>query len=430
MDTRRGKIVIASIYLDYNLDVVQDWLDKLMSFIDQRHYPALLAFDSNAHSELYGSDTNERGKVFEEFILHNNLQVENRGSTPTYHAFRGGENIDTTIDVTLTKGLIPLHNWRVHDGAFNGSDHHTITWTLPLELPDRPMIRPWSKAKWNVFTKAVSEYEFQIPENFNTKKIDKLLDKWYKVINDALQKACPLRKAKLSPVERDWYGSDQRRLKNRAKRKYLNQRGANCPKKRKAYVKAKLAYSKSCKRGRREAWRLFVEKTPDETHMAKLFKIAQKRDKRSINTLLKDDNSLTSPGAETIRRLTDVHFRAAQEGTAVIPHDTSIKKDTSLIQEEHAWIDDDLVRRSLKQFKPNKAPGPDKLKPIVFKYLPQNAIEILVLIYKACISLCHTPKQWRETKVIFLPKPGKTSYDIPKSYRPISLSNFLLKALE
>ena len=45
-------------------------------------------------------------------------------------------------------------------------------------------------------------------------------------------------------------------------------------------------------------------------------------------------------------------------------------------------------------------------------------------------SYRHTPKAWRETEVIFLPKPGKDSYDIPKAYHPISLSIFLLKTLE
>ena len=84
----------------------------------------------------------------------------------------------------------------------------------------------------------------------------------------------------------------------------------------------------------------------------------------------------------------------------------------------------------MRQFKPNKAPGPDGLKPLVFKYLLQNALEVLTIIYKACISFGHTPKRWRETKVIFLPKPGKDTEDVPKSYRPISPSNFLLKTLE
>ena len=430
LNTTKGKLLIASIYLDYNKDVVQEWLENLMTYIDDKHLPAILAFDCNAHSKLYGSETNERGKIFEEFILNNNLMIENRGNVTTYHAFRRGRNIDTSIDVTLSKGVVPLHNWRVHDQSFNGSDHHTITWSLPLELGSRPLIRPWSKAKWDVFTKHVDDYDFHIPENFTTRKIDRLLDRWYKVVEEGLDKACPKRAPKLSPIEEDWYGSDQRYLKNRAKRKYKAQKGNNCPKKRKAYVRAKLAYTKSCKKGRRESWRMFVEKTPNETNMAVLFRIAQRRDKRTINTLLKPDGSLTEPGTDTISRLAEVHFPSAIPGAADMAHSNENKINTDVIEEAHPWIDVDLVRKAMLQFKPNKAPGPDGLKPLVFKYLPTNALEVITIIYKACISLCHTPKRWRETKVIFLPKPGKDSYDVPKSYRPISLSNFLLKTLE
>ena len=286
------------------------------------------------------------------------------------------------------------------------------------------------KAKWDKFTDHVANYDFHIPENFTTRKVDRLLDRWYKVIDEGLDKACPKRKARLSPIEMDWYGEDHKFLKNRVKRKYLAQKGKNSPKKRKAFVQAKLAYTKACKKGRKESWRMFVEKTPNKSNMAVLFKIAQKRDRRSINTLLKPDNTLTEPGTETIQVLTDAHFPAATAGITEMTHSNAHKISTSVIEDSHDWIDVDLVRKALLQFKPNKAAGPDNLKPLVFKYLPINALETLTIIYKACISLSHTPKVWRETKVIFLPKPGKDRYDIPKSYRPISLANFLLKALE
>ncbi|XP_063994255.1 uncharacterized protein LOC135171557 [Diachasmimorpha longicaudata] len=39
-------------------------------------------------------------------------------------------------------------------------------------------------------------------------------------------------------------------------------------------------------------------------------------------------------------------------------------------------------------------------------------------------------EMWREVRVVFIPKPGKCSYDNAKAYRPISLSSFLLKTLE
>ena len=430
LDTKHGKILLASIYLDSNTPVIQDWLTKLVDFASDRHFPLLFAFDSNAHSQLYGPDTNDRGKHFEDFILQHGLTVENRGNAPTYHAFRHGENIDTYIDVTVTKGIGPLHNWRVHDHTFNASDHHTITWLLPIEVGEKPMVRPWKKAKWDIFTKHIDDYEFHIPEVLTTRKLEKLLHRWYKVVNAALDKACPKRPPLLPPAQADWYGKDHRFLKNRAKRKYLAHRRSSCPKKRKAFVIAKRAYNKACKNGRRAAWRNFVETTPNEKKMACLFQIAQKKDKRAINTLLKPDNTLTEPGAETIQILTSTHFPAAQPGVVPFNHDNGKSVVTADLEDQHLWIDADLVRKAMRQFKPNKAPGPDGLKPLVFRYLPQNAIDTMALIYKACISLGHTPKAWRETKVVFLLKPGKGSYDIPKSYRPISLSNFLLKTLE
>ena len=46
------------------------------------------------------------------------------------------------------------------------------------------------------------------------------------------------------------------------------------------------------------------------------------------------------------------------------------------------------------------------------------------------IKLHFTPTIWKDAKVIFIPKPGKTYYSTPKSFRPISLSNYLLKVLE
>ena len=53
-----------------------------------------------------------------------------------------------------------------------------------------------------------------------------------------------------------------------------------------------------------------------------------------------------------------------------------------------------------------------------------------MVIYKACIELEYTPTPWKESKVVFIPKPGKDRYDKAKSFRPISLSNYLLKGLE
>lgn len=54
----------------------------------------------------------------------------------------------------------------------------------------------------------------------------------------------------------------------------------------------------------------------------------------------------------------------------------------------------------------------------------------IVSVCRASIALSHIPLPWREVKVAFIPKPGKATYSEAKSFRPISLTSFILKALE
>ena len=71
------------------------------------------------------------------------------------------------------------------------------------------------------------------------------------------------------------------------------------------------------------------------------------------------------------------------------------------------WINFSLTKEALLSFDNKKAAGPDEIKPVLFEYLPDNFIRHLVFIYKCVIKLRHTPLLWKDTKVIFIPKPGK-----------------------
>ena len=83
-----------------------------------------------------------------------------------------------------------------------------------------------------------------------------------------------------------------------------------------------------------------------------------------------------------------------------------------------------------RRLESKKSPGPDGLKPITLKHLPQSMITSIKIIYKAAIALHFTPTKWKSSKVVYIPKVGKDDYAQAKSYRPISLMNYLLKGLE
>lgn len=93
-------------------------------------------------------------------------------------------------------------------------------------------------------------------------------------------------------------------------------------------------------------------------------------------------------------------------------------------------VEDTKVTWAINTFLPFKSPGIDGVFPALLQWGLTHILGHLVRIYRACLAFKYTPVSWREVKVIFIPKPGRTDYSLPKSYRPISLTSFLLKGLE
>ena len=94
------------------------------------------------------------------------------------------------------------------------------------------------------------------------------------------------------------------------------------------------------------------------------------------------------------------------------------------------YISTEKVRNAMRSFGSRKAPGPDGFKQIVLKNLNEKAVIFLTALYKMSVRTQQVPSCWRKMDVILIPKPGKEDYSSPKSYRPITLSSFVLKGLE
>ena len=93
-------------------------------------------------------------------------------------------------------------------------------------------------------------------------------------------------------------------------------------------------------------------------------------------------------------------------------------------------FDKDKLGKVIHSFKNKKAAEPDELKPFVLKDLPRNKLEELLFIYKSIILLQFTPSQWTKSKIVWIPKLGKDTYKVFKSWRPISLLNQPLRVME
>jgi hypothetical protein len=88
------------------------------------------------------------------------------------------------------------------------------------------------------------------------------------------------------------------------------------------------------------------------------------------------------------------------------------------------------VEWAIDSFTPYKSPGMDGIFPALLQRGREILILYLVKIFRACLATGYVPAIWRQVKVVFIPKPSRSSYCGPEDFRPISLTSFLLKTME
>ena len=262
------------------------------------------------------------------------------------------------------------------------------------------------------------------------KKLDRLVERVYSVIEEALTKSCPKIEITQKVAKSHWATDKHDKEKARVSSLYKKAKVSGSESDWGDYRAADKKFKMMCKNDRNRAWRKYKECIQSEKEMAALARMSQWDERRDINVLAKGDGTTTDPGQETIDLLTKTHFPAATD-TKHVTYNNRRNCGVGEIKEKYKdWIDTKKIKTALTSFEKKKSPGPDGLKPLIFDHLPEVFLQVLEVVYKSSIHLGYTPKAWKKTKVIFISKPGKETYDAPKSFRPISLSNYLLKGLE
>jgi hypothetical protein len=67
----------------------------------------------------------------------------------------------------------------------------------------------------------------------------------------------------------------------------------------------------------------------------------------------------------------------------------------------------------------------------IFPGLLLHGIEIIIGLitnfFAACFAYGYIPLAWKAVRVIFIHKPGRDSYELTKSFRPINLTSFFFQ---
>jgi hypothetical protein len=88
------------------------------------------------------------------------------------------------------------------------------------------------------------------------------------------------------------------------------------------------------------------------------------------------------------------------------------------------------IKWAISTFKPLKSAGTDGIVPSLLQHGVEHLALHLCRIFRACLAYGYVPFAWRQTRVTFIPKPGKAIYTEAKAYRSISLWSVLIKTTD
>jgi hypothetical protein len=246
----------------------------------------------------------------------------------------------------------------------------------------------------------------------------------------ALDKSHPKRCQVYQVKAPQWWTDEAQVLQRKVKSAASKFRSAKSEGNHNLLTDARREFSKLIRKLKRKDWQKFCEEAVSPKQVSRLHKIMQKRDNRSLGILKRADQQFCESPEETMNLLMDTHFPGSRKCNRKDPPPKEGGNHCDTKDERTAFITPDRVRMAIMSFGSLKAAGMDDIKPIALKHLGPKAMERLTHIYRASSLLGYIPRCWRTSKVIFIPKPGKKDYAQARSFRPISLTPFLLKGLE
>ena len=175
-----------------------------------------------------------------------------------------------------------------------------------------------------------------------------------------------------------------------------------------AYIAARQEFKRTLCKAKRRSWQMFTEEHKGPKELSKLFRAVQVKTHEQIDLLSGAD----SP-QETVSLLMSTHFPGSVDEFDFRQTDSTPV--VFNINESNAFITPEKVRWSINSFDAHKAAGPDGIKIAVLREIGPNMINRLTNLYRSSMQLSYVPKCLRTAKVIFIPKPDKEDYSLPKA---------------
>lgn len=447
-------IIVASTYMPYDRNLLppnQEFTD-LVNYSKIRNLPLLTGCDANSHHLVWGStNCNPQGEALLSFILTSNLETLNVGNEPTFVTSTRHEVIDITLCSIHISHLIK--SWKVTNKVLT-SDHRCITFHIKTDHTEFARFRNPKFTDWDKFNENLSKL---IP---NAIAIDSksVLNSTAAQLSDAIvgsfKIACPEKVIKASRSA-DFFTSDVKKLRkelraafNRAKPKLSRPNSYGNTNTNTAYINAtsrdnfialrriaQKKYNKAIRHNQRSLLKQAYSSINSSSASAHLIKSMAKDPHCAIGTLKLPSGEYTQDEASTLNHLLNFHFPGSSPSNDINNSNNTIPVPGNILsigdkQIAEKIVTKDRIRWAIESFVPLKSAGEDDIIPLMLQKSLHLTLNVLYELFIASISLIYIPKIWRGVRVVFIPKLGQLVYTLAKSFRPISLTSFLLKTLE
>lgn len=429
----RGKqdVIIASAYFpgdDTNLPPPEE-VRSLVKHCKRRNKHLILGCDANAHHSVWGStNNNKRGECLFEYLFLNNIDIVNRGSKPT---FRNGVRSEV-LDITLASTFISnyIYNWHV-SSEVSMSDHRHIRFDIEASLTQNLKYRNAKLTDWNLYRILLKSELQDLPISIKDEvDLETYSNQFTNLIIKSYENSCPV-KSKVLNRQVPWWNRKLSQLRTETRKLFNRAKRTN---KWSEYKVALTEYNKELRRSKRKSWRQFCEGVNELPHAQRLQKILSKDHSNGLGLLRKPDGEYTATREESAELMLKTHFPDSilQKGCDVDRKFEEIPRCPTNRSKSLAGkiFTQNKIRWAIKSFKPYKSPGEDGIFPALLQQGLTDLAYPLSKIFKNSYLLGYIPLSWREVNVVFIPKAGKRNSEEPKSYRPISLTSFLLKTME
>ena len=129
-----------------------------------------------------------------------------------------------------------------------------------------------------------------------------------------------------------------------------------------------------------------------------------------VSSVIKHNEEFTRSPLETMNYLLDILSTGSQQTengatrSDLVDNPFLRPEDTEMIANKCSF---ERMEAAINEFQPFKAPGPDRLYPVLLQKGWNQLKGYYHVIFQACLRHSYVPSSWKEGTGIFLPKPAK-----------------------